>query len=53
MRLEQFLINQREGTSATSDVQDYAAARENYAEVGVDTDVAVGTVLGLPISVAG
>ncbi len=51
MRLEQFLINQREGTSATSDVQDYAAARENYAEVGVDTDVAVGTVLGLPISV--
>jgi len=51
MKLEQVIANQRKRTSATSDVQDYVAARERYAEVGVDADAAVETVLGLPISV--
>jgi len=51
MKLEQVIANQRKQTSATPDVQGYAAARERYAEMGVDTDAAVETVLGLPISV--
>jgi len=51
MKLDQFLSNQRRRTFALSSVQDYQAARECYAEVGVDADAAVKTVLGLPISV--
>jgi len=51
MKLEQVIDSQHERTSATSDVQGYAAAREGYAEVGVDTDAAVQTALNVPISV--
>jgi len=51
MKLDQVIGSQHKRTSATPGVQDYEAARECYAEVGVDTDAAVETVLNLPISV--
>ncbi len=51
MKLQQFLSKQRKQTSAGADLPAYEAARECYAELGVDVDAAVETLLGLPISV--